>query len=489
MNVKAISIRRTSKILDALQVLDEQASGILLLAHPDGSFERTITDGDLRRLLLSGKSLDDTLNALPIIQSVVAQEGITRVAALELMNSKKLNHLPLLDAIGKVTKVLERRELDQQIFLSSPHIGTSEREYVDEAFRTNWIAPLGPNVDGFENELAAYVGIDHAAALSSGTAALHLALCLLNVGADDLVFCSTFTFVASVNPIRYQGAQPVFIDSEPESWNMSPVALEKAFAWATQQGKLPKAVIVANLYGQSADMDPILALCHQHGVPVIEDAAESLGAKYKGKASGTFGLMGVYSFNGNKIITTSGGGMLVSEDSDLIEKARFLATQARDPAPHYEHTQIGYNYRMSNLLAGVGRGQLRVLDDRVAARRKIYQRYLEKLSALEQFDWMPEPTWSYSTHWLTACTINPDHSTIIGRELIKNLADDKIEARPVWKPMHLQPIFKQYMSFDHADASVAAHIFEYGICLPSGSNMTEEQQNRVVDIIKKHAVK
>lgn len=489
MNVKEVSIQKTASILDALQTLDKQASGILLLVNPEGTFERTITDGDLRRLLLAGKTLQDTLETLPRIVSVTAPEGMTRTAALALINSRKLNHLPLLDASGKVVEVLERWELDQQIYLSSPHIGTSEREFVEEAFRTNWIAPLGPNVDGFENELAEYAGIGHAAALSSGTAAIHLALRLLNVGPDDLVFCSTFTFVASANPIVYQGAQPVFIDSEPESWNMSPVALEKAFSWSKRVGKLPKAVIVVNLYGQSADMDPILDLCSQHGVPVIEDAAESLGAKYKGKASGTLGLMGVYSFNGNKIITTSGGGMLVSEDGDLIEKARFLSTQARDPAPHYEHTQIGYNYRMSNLLAGVGRGQLRVLDERVAARRKIYERYVDRLNALDRFEWMPEPSWSYSTHWLTACTIDKGRSTMNGRELIQKLADEKIEARPVWKPMHLQPVFNQCVSFDHAGYSVSAMLFENGICLPSGSNMTEAQQNRVIDAITKHALK
>jgi len=485
MNIAVISVKRTSSILDALAVLDKHGFGILLLLHPDGSFERTITDGDIRRLLLEGRGLGDTLATLPLIDSIVVQEGVTREAALDLMNLHQINHLPVLDEEGCIIRILERRELDEQILLSTPHLGTWEREFVDEAFRTNWIAPLGPNVDGFERELAEHVGASYAAALSSGTAAIHLALRMLNVGVGDVVFCSSLTFVASANPIVYQGAQPVFIDSEPESWNMSPLALEKAFAWAKHEGKMPKAVIVVNLYGQSADMDPIMALCQQYGVPVVEDAAESLGAKYKGKASGTFGLMGIYSFNGNKIITTSGGGMLISEDEGLIKQARFLATQARDPAPHYEHTQIGFNYRMSNILAGVGRGQLRVLDERVAARRRVYQHYRESLGHLEQIQWMPEPEWSFSTHWLTVCTLDTSNSGgVTNSEIIKKLAEEKVEVRPVWKPMHLQPVFAKCPSFDHEKESVSARLFKDGICLPSGSNLSDEQLERVVNLIK-----
>lgn len=426
MNIAAITVVRTTRIFDALQTLDQQGSGILLLTRADGSFERTVTDGDMRRLLLTGSTLTDSLATLPAIESVVVQDGVTREAALDLMNLHQINHLPVLDDAGCVTEVLDRRELDEQILLSTPHLGSWERQYVDEAFRTNWIAPLGPNVDAFERELAAQVGSSHAAALSSGTAAIHLALRLLDVGPGDLVFCSTLTFAASANPIVYQGAQPVFIDSEPDSWNMSPTSLEKAFAWARSQGKLPKAVIVVNLYGQSADMDPILAQCDKHGVPMVEDAAESLGARYKGRASGTFGVLGVYSFNGNKIITTSGGGMLVSENEQLIKKARFLATQARDPAPHYQHSEIGFNYRMSNILAGVGRGQLRVLEDRVQARRAVFENYRQGLSHLASLTWMPEPAWSFSTHWLTACTLDPRTAGVTSAELIKRLAADRI---------------------------------------------------------------
>lgn len=482
MNVQAISVKRSTVIRDALAILDQQGSGILLVNYEDGRFERTVTDGDMRRLLLDGGDLHGTLDKLPIIDPIVLRMGYARGDALELMDQHDINHLPILNPNGVVIEVIQRRTLSEQILLSTPHLGSWEREYVEDAFRTNWIAPLGPNVDAFEIELAANIGIDHAAALSSGTAALHLALRILDVGPGDTVFCSSMTFAASANPIVYQGAEPVFVDSEPESWNMSPVALEKAFDWAKRAGRMPKAVIIVNLYGQSADMDPLLALCDKHGVPVIEDAAESLGATYKGRSSGTFGLMGVFSFNGNKIITTSGGGMLVSRDNELIKKARFLATQARDPAPHYEHSQIGYNYRMSNILAGVGRGQLRVLEERVHARRAVHDFYRENLSHLSQIEWMPEPEWSYSTHWLTACTLKAGTS-ITSAELIKRLAADNIEARPVWKPMHLQPIFAGYKSFDHGDESVSADLFARGLCLPSGSNLREEDMERVSSVI------
>lgn len=482
----AITVDRAMTLRAALSVLDRTAKGILLLTGPDGVFERTVTDGDLRRLILEGRELADTLAALPVIRSITIGEECSRREALELLNRHGINHLPVIGADGHVARVLERRELDQQILLSTPHMGDWEREFVEEAFRTNWIAPLGPNVDAFERELAQYVGIAHAAALSSGTAAIHLALRLLGVGSGDTVFCSTLTFAASANPIIYQGAEPVFIDSEPQSWNMSPDALARAFEWARSAGKLPKAVIVVNLYGQSADMDPLLELCERHGVAMVEDAAESLGARYKGRASGTFGRIGAYSFNGNKIITTSGGGMLVSNDAGLIERARFLATQARDPAPHYQHSEIGYNYRMSNILAGVGRGQLRVLDQRVAARRAVFQRYRERLADVSALQWMPEPSWSFSTHWLTACALEPGEAPVGSAELIRRLSADLIEARPLWKPMHLQPVFRPYQYVPHAEESVADGLFERGICLPSGSNLTEESQDRICDALRRH---
>jgi len=370
---------------------------------------------------------------------------------------------------------------NKRIYLSPPHLGELERRYVDEAFVSNWIAPLGPHVDAFERELADYVGAKAAVAVSSGTAGLHLALRLVGVGPGDTVFCSTLTFVASVNPVLYQGAIPVFIDSEPESWNMSPQALERALEDAERGGWLPKAVIVVHLYGQSADMDPILALCSRYGIPVIEDAAESLGAEYKGKKSGTLGRFGVFSFNGNKIITTSGGGMIVSDDAAAIEKARFWATQARDPARHYQHSDFGYNYRMSNVLAAIGRGQLAVLEQRIAARRAVFERYERHFASREGIAFMPEAPYGRSTRWLTAAVIAPEKCGVTARECIEALEQQNIEARPVWKPMHLQPLFDGCRYYPHGETvSVSDLLFEKGICLPSGSSMTEDEQERVI---------
>jgi dTDP-4-amino-4,6-dideoxygalactose transaminase len=485
INVPEISITRTTTLREALAILDRAGTGILLLVNETGSFERTVTDGDLRRLILTGCELDGLVGSLPSAQSVVVEESTGRRAALTLMNSHGINHLPVLDLKGEVIRVLERREIDEQILLSTPHMGDFERNYVEDAFRSNWIAPLGPNVDSFEQELAAVVGVKHAAALSSGTAAIHLALRLLGVGFGDRVFCSTLTFVASANPIVYQGAEAVFIDSDDASWNMSPAALEKAFDWAHAEGRLPKAVIVVNLYGQSADMNSLTEICDRYGVPVIEDAAESLGARYRGKASGSFGALGIYSFNGNKIITTSGGGMIVSDNAALIQRARHLATQAREPVAHYEHTEVGYNYRMSNVLAGIGRGQLKVLSQRVLARRAVFQQYRDSLRDLEALIWMPEPEWSYSTHWLSACTLNPAVARFTRTQLIQKLAAEMIEARPLWKPMHLQPLFQGCKYFPHGSQSISDALFEHGLCLPSGSNMAPGTLERVIDVMRR----
>jgi len=374
----------------------------------------------------------------------------------------------------------------KRIFLSPPHMGGEEMRFVQEAFESNYIAPLGPQVDAFEREVAEYVDVKGALALSSGTAAIHLALRLLNVGQGDVVFCSSLTFVGSTNPILYQGAIPVFIDAEAESWNMSPPALKRAFIDAEKSGKLPKAVIVVNLYGQSADMTPLLAICDHYDVPVIEDAAESLGATYQGKASGTFGKFGIYSFNGNKIITTSNGGMLVSDDREVLGKARFWATQARDPAPHYQHSEIGYNYRMSNLLAAVGRGQLRVLDERIKARRHIFRQYHQALSDIEGVDFMPEASYGSSNRWLTVLTVDPKRCGITPNEIIDALEQENIEARPAWKPMHRQPLFKNCAYYAHSkDKSISDYLFARGLCLPSGSNLSTEEQNRVIACVKK----
>ncbi|MDT3698295.1 MAG: aminotransferase class I/II-fold pyridoxal phosphate-dependent enzyme [Thermincola sp.] len=361
-----------------------------------------------------------------------------------------------------------------------------EQQYIAEAFATNWIAPLGPNVDMFEREVADYLDIAGAVALSSGTAAIHLALRLLNIGPGDVVFCSTLTFIASANPILYQGAEPVFIDSEPESWNMSPAALARAFDNADKMGKIPKAVIVVNLYGQSADMEPLSEICRRYNVPIIEDAAESFGATYGDRASGTFGKYGIFSFNGNKIITTSGGGMLVSDDVEGLEKARFLATQARDEAKYYQHSEIGFNYRLSNVLAGIGRGQLKVLPERIKARRAVFDRYHQAFGEIEGVEFMPEAGFGRSTRWLTALTVDPDLCGATSFEILDALAAQNIEARPLWKPLHLQPLFAECGYFPYtAEGSLADKLFARGICLPSGSNMTDEEQFVVIEAVKR----
>ena len=385
----------------------------------------------------------------------------------------------------------------KRIYLSPPHMSGREMKYVEDAFSSNWIAPLGPHVNGFEAELADCLGVRGAAALTSGTAAMHLALLLEGVGEGDTVFCSALTFAATANPILYLDAEPVFIDAEPDTWNMSPAALQRALKDAELEGRLPKAVIVVNLYGQSADMDPILNLCEQYGVILIEDAAESLGATYKRKASGSFGKYGILSFNGNKIITTSGGGALVSDDLEALKRARYLASQARVPAKHYEHTEVGYNYRMSNILAGVGRAQLEVLEERVKTRQEIFERYRKALGELDGFSFMPEAWFGTSTRWLTTLTVDPDLSVASRDQIIDALEAENIEARPVWKPMQMQPLYQGCKFYPHPEddqargtfcltsgGSVSEHLFEQGLCLPSGSSLTEDEQQRVIEVIK-----
>jgi pyridoxal phosphate-dependent aminotransferase EpsN len=370
--------------------------------------------------------------------------------------------------------------LSKPILLSTPHIGDRELELVKEAFRTNWIAPVGPHVDAFEQEFAQTVGAKSAAALSSGTAALHLALKLVGVKAGDEVFCSSLTFIASASPIVHLGAKPVFIDSDRASWNMDPHLLAKALEHRARIGKLPKAVVLVHLYGQSADLDPIVAECDRYGIPLIEDAAEALGATYKNKAPGTFGRIGIYSFNGNKIITTSGGGMLVADDPKLTEKARFLATQARDNAPHYQHSELGYNYRLSNVLAAIGRGQLQVLKDRVAARRRNFSVYNKHLGEIPGLEFMPEAPYGKGTRWLSCLTVDRNRFGADREQIRLALGERQIESRPVWKPLHLQPVFS---GCECIGGEVAEDLFKRGLCLPSGSNLANEDLKRVINAI------
>lgn len=369
-----------------------------------------------------------------------------------------------------------------RIYLSSPHMSGTEEGLIHEAFATNWIAPLGPHVEGFEKELCSVVGAKHGAALSSGTAAIHLALLLAGVQSGDDVFVSTFTFSASVNPIRYLGANPVLIDSERESWNMDPALLAEALEKRAKIGKLPKAVLLVHLYGQSADIDPIQAVCKKFGVPLVEDAAEALGSTYKGKAPGTFGVIGTYSFNGNKIITTAGGGMLISEDAAIVQHARKLSTQAREPAPHYEHTEIGYNYRLSNVLAAIGRGQLRVLEDRVQARRANFEFYRTSLGSLPGIEFMPEAPWGRHTRWMICLTMDSRESGTTPERLRLAMDKENIEARPLWKPMHNQPVFSSCETFG---GKVSEDLFARGLCIPAGSNLTPGDLEKVVDAISR----
>ena len=371
--------------------------------------------------------------------------------------------------------------MSKRIYLASPHMSKEgyEQKYVKEAFDTNWIAPLGENVNKFEEELANYVGAKHAAALSAGTAAIHMAFKALDVKKGDIVFCSDLTFSATANPIIYQNATPVFIDSEKETRNMDPKALEKAF----EKYPNPKAVIVVHLYGIPSKIDEIKEICDKHNVPLVEDAAESLGATFRGKQTGTFGKYGIYSFNGNKIITTSGGGMLVSDDEERIAKVRFWSTQAREKVRHYEHKEIGYNYRMSNIVAGIGRGQLKVLDERLAQKKHIYDTYKEGFKDISDIKMAPIPENTKPNFWLSVLTIK-ENSKVKPIDIMEALEKENIESRPVWKPMHMQPVFKDYDFIKVEEEPVSTELFENGVCLPSDTKMSDVEQNRVIEIIK-----
>ena len=370
---------------------------------------------------------------------------------------------------------------NKKIYLSSPHMSDEgyEKEYIKEAFDTNWVAPLGKNVNKFEEELAIYVGTKSAAALSAGTAAIHMAFKALDVKQGDIVFCSSLTFSATANPIIYQNATPVFIDSEKDTWNMDPKALEKAF----ERYPNPKAVIVVHIYGTPAKMKEIKEICDKHNVPLVEDAAESLGATYEGKQTGTFGKYGIYSFNGNKIITTSGGGMLVSNDEERISKVRFWSTQSREKARHYQHNEIGYNYRMSNIVAGIGRGQLKVLDKRISEKTEIYNTYKEAFKDIKEIKMQPIPENTKPNHWLSVMEIE-ENAKVKPLDIMEALEKENIESRPVWKPMHMQPVFEEYDYIQVEEKSVSEDLFNRGICLPSDTKMTKEEQEKIIKIIR-----
>ena len=369
---------------------------------------------------------------------------------------------------------------NEKIWLSPPHISDNEQKYVDEAFSQNWIAPAGPHLDRFEKEISNISNNYNVAALASGTAAIHLALILLDIKQDDIVICSSFTFSASVNPIIYQKAKPVFVDSETETWNMDPILLDKAIKACIKKGKKPKAIILVHLYGFPAKLNEIMEISNKYDIPVIEDAAEAIGSKYNDQPLGTFGEIGIFSFNGNKIITTSSGGAIISKNKNYIEKAKFLSTQARDNFPHYEHSEIGYNYRMSNVCAAIGIGQIEILESRVEKRRYIYNYYRKNLSSIPFISFVDDIEEFYSNRWLTTILIS--NKSEINREDIRlELLKNNIESRPLWKPMHMQPVFNSYDSFNNG---VSEDLFDRGLCLPSGSNMNENDLQRVVNVIK-----
>jgi dTDP-4-amino-4,6-dideoxygalactose transaminase len=371
--------------------------------------------------------------------------------------------------------------MKSKIWLSSPHMGGTEEQYVHEAFATNWIAPLGPHVNGFEQDLAHYLGEGvHVAALSSGTAAIHLGLILMGVQPGDEIICQSFTFSASANPIAYLGATPIFVDSEEATWNMSPEWLEKAIGDRIANGKKPKAIIPVHLYGMPAQLAELLHIANKFEIPVLEDAAESLGSSIAGRKCGTFGSISALSFNGNKIITTSGGGALVSADEEIVSKARFLATQARDNAPHYQHSHIGYNYRMSNICAGIGRGQMEVLEKRIAQRRGVYDLYVNALEHKKGIRLLPEPPGYFCNRWLTTILVDPVVAGFSREDLRLAFEEENIESRPLWKPMHLQPVFERY---PHYGNGVSDKLFEQGLCLPSGSNLTAEDMERIMEVL------
>ncbi|CEN21623.1 aminotransferase class I/II-fold pyridoxal phosphate-dependent enzyme [Paraclostridium sordellii] len=374
--------------------------------------------------------------------------------------------------------------MNKRVYLASPHMGGEELKYIKEAFDTNWIAPLGPNVENFEKEICKYTKVKSSTALVSGTSAIHLALKCLGVGEGDVVFCSTLTFSATANPIIYQGAEPVFIDSEYESWNMCPIALQKAFDESEKNNKMPKAVIVVNLYGQSADYDKLKAICDKYNVPIIEDAAESLGATYKGTQTGTIGEIGIYSFNGNKIITTSGGGMMVSNNEKYTKKALFWATQSREKERHYEHKELGFNYRMSNVVAAIGRGQMEVLDERISKKKEIYETYKNEFENIDDIEMMNVCDFGEPNYWLSVITLK-EKSIVKPLDIMIALEKANIESRPVWKPMHMQPIFKNCKFFSSLkEGSISEDLFNRGVCLPSDTNLEVEDFKNVACIIK-----
>jgi dTDP-4-amino-4,6-dideoxygalactose transaminase len=485
MTGSILGVSRDTPVRDAMARIDARRGLPCLVTDSDGRLLRTVTDGDIRRGLLAGLTLDHPVADLPGRDPVTVPPDAAPAGMLALMAATGVTVLVVADAAGRPQRLVRRQELAPDLLLSPPHMGPAEQAFVAEAFADNWIAPAGPHLAAFEAALAPVTGRRHVVALSSGTAALHLAVRVLDIGPGDQVLVSDTTFAASLNPILYQGAEPVLIDSEPGSWNMSPGALGRALTAAAARGRPPKAIIVVHLYGQPADMEAIMALADAHGVPVIEDAAESLGATCGNRPSGAHGLLSAFSFNGNKIITTSGGGALASDDPALIARARSLSTQGRDPAEHYQHSEIAFNYRMSNILAGIGRGQLALLPDRVAARRAIFARYREALGTIPGIGFQDEAPGTTGNRWLTVARFDPDHIPVHPYRIMAGLRAQGIDSRPGWKPMHMQPLARAFRFWPHDhDHPVSPGLFLTSLALPSGSAMTPADQDRVIAAVR-----
>lgn len=485
MNIDSQIICQDASLTQVLSALEKAPVKLCVVVSPDGRVVRTVTDGDIRRALLAGHVLEDSIRTLPAKSPVTRTVGTARATLLADLRTHSVDVIVLVDDLERPVRLVSRTDLTDDLLLSPPHLGTAEAQYVQQAFDENWIAPAGPNLKAFEDALCAVSGRAHALALASGTAGLHLALRVLDVAPHDRVYVSDLTFVASVQPVLYERATPVLIDSEPVSWNMSPLALARALRKDAAAGTLPKAIIVVHLYGQSADMGPIVDIAESYGVPVIEDAAESLGATYGNRPSGSHGLISVFSFNGNKIITTSGGGAMVSDRGDLIDRARKLSTQGRDAAAHYQHSEIAYNYRMSNVLAGIGRGQLEVLSQRVAARRAIFDRYVAGLGDLPGLSFQQELLGSTSNRWLTVVSLDPDHVPLHPYQLMRRLQASRMESRPAWKPMQMQPLLQGAEFVPHTlDQAISPALFLTSLCLPSGSAMPTEAQDDVIALIR-----
>ena len=479
-------VGREQCVRDALQVINSTPTKMAVLVDEAGVLVRTVTDGDIRRGLLAGLELLSPLDRLPGRSPVTCHSTAGLDTIKELLDRNDVASILMVDSDGRPVAIAAQSGAGGTIHMSPPHIGSAELDFVRAAFEDNWVAPAGPNLDRFERQLAVVAGRAEAAAVSSGTAALHLALRVLGVRAGDRVYVSDLTFIASLQPVLYEHAIPVLIDSEPRSWNMSPAALARKLAQDATLGQLPKAIILVHLYGQPAELAEIMAVADHYGVPVVEDAAESLGASYGNRPSGAHGLLSAYSFNGNKIITTSGGGALVGDDPALMAHARKLATQGREPIEHYQHAEVAYNYRMSNVLAGIGIGQLELLDARVAARRAIFDRYRAGLGDLPGIGMQHEAADSTGNRWLSVITLDPDLIELHPFQLMRELRGRGIECRPGWKPMHMQPLCAGYEFVPHNDgAPVSPRLFFQSLCLPSGSSLDEVQQGRIVERIRK----